>query len=76
MLVVASVALGERPNVLLITSDDQGFCELGAYADFADPATMGAWHIDRIRKISDVTTVRAPIEVSMAAAGRFPHGAI
>jgi len=69
-LVVASVALGERPNVLLITSDDQGFCELGAYADFADPATMGAWKIDKIREITEITPNQAPIEVCMAAAAK------
>lgn len=72
--VVASAALGERPNVLLITSDDQGFCELGAYADFADPATMGAWKIDKIREIKEITSNQAPIEVSMAAAAKcMPH---
>ena len=71
---LALSALGARPNVLLITSDDQGFCELGAYADFADPETMGSWKIDKIREYTEVTPVRATIEVSMAAAAKcMPH---
>ena len=70
----SAFALEGRPNVLLITSDDQGFCELGAYADFADPDTMAAWRIDKIREYTDVTEVRATIEASMAAAAKcMPH---
>lgn len=57
-----------RPNVLLILSDDQGFCELGAYADFADPATMAAKWIEEWREITEIGPVKAPIEVCMAAA--------
>lgn len=63
-----TVFAGERPNVLLILSDDQGFAELGAYSDFANPATMGAKRIDEWRKISQVGPVKAPIDVCMAAA--------
>lgn len=56
------------PNVLLILADDQGFCELGAYSDFADPATMGAKRIDEWREISEIGPVKAPVAVCMAAA--------
>lgn len=41
-----SLEAASKKNVLLILADDQGFCELGAYSDFADPATMGAKRID------------------------------
>lgn len=57
-----------KKNVLLILADDQGFCELGAYSDFADPSTMGAKRIDEWRKVTETGPVKAPIEVCMQAA--------
>jgi len=61
----------EKPNVLLIISDDQGFCELGSYSDFANPATMGAIKIQEWRKITKTTNVEAPISVCMETAKKL-----
>ena len=36
----ALIAEDSRPNVLLILSDDQGYCELGSFLKFADPDTL------------------------------------
>ena len=63
-----SVCMAKQPNVLLLISDDQGFCELGSYLDFADPATMGAKRIDEWRKITECTPEQAPIDVCIEAA--------
>lgn len=63
-------AAEKRPNVLLIISDDQGFCELGTYADFADPDTMGAAQIKKWREITEISPDQAPIKVCMAAAAK------
>jgi uncharacterized sulfatase len=68
-LAVISLFAGERqPNILVIISDDQGFAELGAYADFADPLTLQAKNIEELRQISEITEVEVPIEVALAAA--------
>lgn len=37
---LAAPVLADRPNVLLIISDDQGYCELGSFLKFADPETL------------------------------------
>lgn len=65
---VAVAGASRSPNVLLILADDQGFCELGAYSDFADPATMGAKRIDEWRQVTKISPVKAPVEVCMQAA--------
>jgi len=65
---LAQSSAASKPNVLLITSDDQGFCELGAYSDFANPDTMAVVNIEKWRKITKITDQSAPIEVCMAAA--------
>ncbi|MGC9341279.1 MAG: sulfatase-like hydrolase/transferase, partial [Bacteroidales bacterium] len=61
-------AIKEKPNILLILSDDQGFCELGAYMDFADPSTLAAWRIDEWKNVTRRTPTIAPIEVCFEAA--------
>ena len=63
-------AVKKSPNVLLIISDDQGFCELGSYADFADPNTMGAKEIEKWRRITKITDHKAPVKVCMEAAAK------
>lgn len=57
-----------KPNILVIVSDDQGFCELGAFLDFADPATLGAKRLDDWKKIKECTPEEAPIDVCIEAA--------
>lgn len=57
-----------RPNILLILSDDQGFCELGAYMDFADRNTLAAKRLEEWKKITECTPEQAPIEVCFEAA--------
>lgn len=64
----------ERPNILLILSDDQGFAEVGAYMDFATPDTLGAKNLTKLKQIKESTPTEAPIEVAFAAARRStPH---
>ena len=64
-----AVAAGEnRPNILLIISDDQGFGEMGAYADFVDPDTLQAQRMGQLRNITEVTRESAPIAVALEAA--------
>jgi uncharacterized sulfatase len=63
-----------RPNVLLIISDDQGYCELGAYMDLADRNTLGAKRLEEWKKITECTPEQAPIEVCFEAARKCtPH---
>ncbi len=59
-----------RPNILVIVSDDQGFCELGAYMDFADPDKLGARNPEQLRSIKTLSDQEAPIEVCFEAARR------
>jgi uncharacterized sulfatase len=68
LLMCAAAAQAKRPNVLVIVADDQGYCELGPYMDFADPDTMGAKRIDEWKKITECTPEQAPIDVCMEAA--------
>ncbi len=68
LLMCAAAAQAKRPNILVIVADDQGFCELGPYMDFADPDTLGAKRIDEWRKITESTPEQAPVEVCMEAA--------
>ncbi len=57
-----------RPNVLVILSDDQGFCELGAYMDFASRDNLGNKFSDKHRGIKEATAKAAPVEVCFEAA--------
>ncbi len=50
-----------KPNVLLIISDDEGFCEFGAYSDFALPFNMGAMKIQEWRKTTKTMDFEASI---------------
>ena len=63
LLACATAAGPKRPNILLILSDDQGYCELGSFMDFADPDSLGAMNPAKLRAIKKCTDERAPIEV-------------
>jgi uncharacterized sulfatase len=58
----------EKPNILLILSDDQGYCELGSFMDFANPDRLGAKNADQLKQIKTCTPTQAPIDVCFAAA--------
>jgi uncharacterized sulfatase len=68
--VIYSAAAGaaEQPNILLILSDDQGYCELGSFMDFANPDRLGAKNADQLKQIKTCTPTQAPIDVCFAAA--------
>lgn len=68
VLLCAGGVQAGQPNVLVIVSDDQGFCELGPFIDFADPDTMGAKRIEEWRTITECTPEQAPIDVCIEAA--------
>lgn len=57
-----------KPNVLIILSDDQGFCELGAYMDFASRENLGNKFSEEHRAIKQATAKSAPVEVCFEAA--------
>jgi uncharacterized sulfatase len=57
-----------RKNVLVILSDDQGFCEMGSYMDFATADNLGSHLAEKYRSIKTSTESQAPIEVCFEAA--------
>jgi len=57
-----------RKNVLVILSDDQGFCELGSYIDFAAADNLGSHLAEKYRSIKTSAENQAPIEVCFEAA--------
>ena len=57
-----------KPNILIILSDDQGYCELGSYMDIASADTLGAPLAAKYRAIKTSTDNEAPIEVCFEAA--------
>jgi uncharacterized sulfatase len=57
-----------KPNVLIILSDDQGYCELGSFMDIASAETLGAPLAAKYRAIKASTENEAPIEVCFEAA--------
>lgn len=58
----------QKPNILLILSDDQGYSELGAFIDMADPDNLKAKDIAKWEKITETSVTNAPIDVCMEAA--------
>ncbi len=56
------------PNILFIMSDDQGYSELGAFVDMADPNNLKAKDIEKWEKITECSDVSAPISVCLDAA--------
>lgn len=63
-----SMPAAERPNVLIILSDDQGYCELGSFMDIASAENLGAPLAAKYRAIRTSTDNEAPIEVCFEAA--------
>ena len=59
-----------KPNVLIILSDDQGYCELGSFMDIASADTLGAPLAATYRAIKECTDDKAPVEVCFEAARR------
>ncbi len=66
---------GNSPkNILVILSDDQGFCELGSYMDFASATNLGSHLAPKYQAIKACTDKEAPIEVCFEAARKcMPH---
>lgn len=58
----------DKPNVLIVLSDDQGYCELGSFMDIASAENLGAPLAAKYRAIKASTDNEAPIEVCFAAA--------
>ena len=58
----------DKPNVLIILSDDQGYCELGSFMDIASAENLGAPLAAKYRAIKASTDNEAPIEVCFEAA--------
>jgi len=58
----------EKPNVLIILSDDQGYCELGSFMEFASATNLGSHLAEKYRAIKTCTEKEAPIEVCFEAA--------
>jgi uncharacterized sulfatase len=65
---VSLVAAEEKPNILIILSDDQGYCELGSTLDIATADNLGAPLAAKYRAIQASTDSEAPIAVCFAAA--------
>ena len=67
-LALSCLPAAGRPNVLIILSDDQGYCELGSFMDIASAETLGAPLAAKYRAIQKSTENAAPIEVCFEAA--------
>ena len=68
-LSTASLVVGEdKPNILIILSDDQGYCELGSTLDIATADNLGAPLAAKYRAIQACTDNEAPIAVCFEAA--------
>jgi uncharacterized sulfatase len=66
---LTTAAAKERPkNVLILLSDDQGYCELGSFMDFATSENLGSEHAQKYRNIKTTTEKQATIEVCFEAA--------
>lgn len=64
-----AAAATERPrNVLILLSDDQGYCELGSFMEFATVQNLGSEHAQKYRDIKTTTDTKATIETCFAAA--------
>ena len=63
-----SWANAPQKNVLVIVSDDQGFCELGSYMDFASAANLGSHLAAKYQSIKTCSDSEAPIDVCFEAA--------
>lgn len=59
-----------RPNILLILADDQGYCELGAFMDFARADNLGSPLAAKYLAIKTCTAKEAPLDVCFEAARR------
>lgn len=68
LIPLASEVSTRKPNILVIISDDQGYCELGSFMEFANPETLGIKNLDQLKKIKTSTSLEAPIEVCFEAA--------
>ena len=55
-------------NVLVIMSDDQGFCELGSYMEYASAANLGSHLAAKYQAIKTCSDKEAPIDVCFEAA--------
>ena len=68
-LSTASLVVGEdKPNILIILSDDQGYCDLGSTLDIATADNLGAPLAAKYRAIQACTDNEAPIAVCFEAA--------
>lgn len=63
-----SLCVASGPNVLIILSDDQGYCEIGSFTDLASADNLGAPLAAKYRAIKVSTDNEAPIEVCIEAA--------
>ena len=61
-------SFAQENNVLILLSDDQGYCELGSYMDFASATNLGSHLAGKYQAIKTCTDKEAPIGVCFEAA--------
>ena len=66
-LMLGVSAFGAPKNVLLIISDDQGYCELGSFLKFADPETLQPRMKDVLAEMLESKSGREAVQVCFDA---------